>query len=466
MTDSSERKIDGEIHDEQFEYTRRVSPDGKYIKGREISAVTRTGNTVAGKWAREQMDSTEDMSVGYKQYDGLSGVHDIALPRESILRHTVISGATGYGKSTVLLNLMRQFAQNGDGFIHIDSSGSGVKGVLTSLPDKRMSDVSLVGEHDGKHWGINIFDTVYTPDDGEIFVGEVQSIVDTVTQAIHRDSYWSEQMDVIVETFINGIVRLNANGYEYTIEDFYKIVSDEDYREEFATQIEDELSEEDVLSRVEQLTDTIDTESFELLQRRLEPMVSEYALNIIGDPSGEPLSSVLSNNSIVLATMSQDRESISTLLFSRVWAHRQTQKWTNQVDDSTAQRDTFGVFVDDVDTLVTKGWALPSALSKGRSLQTPIFMSVQQPSNIPDEQRQSILGNCGSFVLLNPGAMDEANVFTRFINGLGSKELVSLSRFEATIQTLIDSEPELIKEVGLYPDSPPVRTYVEAVNQL
>lgn len=68
----------------------------------------------------------------------------VHLPTEGRSRHSYIVGATGTGKSTLLLNLVRQDLEAGEGLALIDPHGDLFEQVLMAIPRHRIDDVVLI----------------------------------------------------------------------------------------------------------------------------------------------------------------------------------------------------------------------------------------------------------------------------------------------------------------------------------
>ena len=80
--------------------------------------------------------------LGINDYAGVS--RTVAIPLPDRLRHMVISGVTGTGKSTEQLSLVLADAEAGLGLCLVDPHGDLALDVLSRLPEKRMSDLVVV----------------------------------------------------------------------------------------------------------------------------------------------------------------------------------------------------------------------------------------------------------------------------------------------------------------------------------
>ena len=72
----------------------------------------------------------------------------VFLTPDQRVRHTHIIGSSGCGKSSLLLNLIRQDIENGDGVAVLDPHGDLIDQILTIIPADRIDDVVLVNPSD------------------------------------------------------------------------------------------------------------------------------------------------------------------------------------------------------------------------------------------------------------------------------------------------------------------------------
>ena len=87
------------------------------------------------------------------------GAHPVRLDDASRFRHTYVSGQTGTGKSTLLLNLILQDILAGDGVAVLDPHGDLVEAILQRIPANRLDDVVLVDPADQEAVvGINLLE--------------------------------------------------------------------------------------------------------------------------------------------------------------------------------------------------------------------------------------------------------------------------------------------------------------------
>jgi hypothetical protein len=91
----------------------------------------------------------------------------VALSNAERRRHLAAIGATGSGKSSLLLNLFAQDAARGDGILFIDPLGDDAERALDLIPRERRNQVCLFDVADWEHpVSLNILKDV-VPDNRE-----------------------------------------------------------------------------------------------------------------------------------------------------------------------------------------------------------------------------------------------------------------------------------------------------------
>jgi len=146
---------------------RTTSPNRTRTTSGSKPVITETQNegTVAGSYIREMLESGVDTApsplwIGYDE-DAQRGFREAPLQFESLFRHIWITGTTGYGKTTELLNMMVQWAYSGYGFVYFDPKGRDSQELLRMLPEDRLDDVVWIepgsSEHD-KTVGLNFLE--------------------------------------------------------------------------------------------------------------------------------------------------------------------------------------------------------------------------------------------------------------------------------------------------------------------
>ena len=75
----------------------------------------------------------------------------MTLSAEARSQHCYVIGASGTGKSTLLLNLILQDIEHGEGIAVLDPHGDLIDEILGRIPEKRWGDVVLLDPSDEEY---------------------------------------------------------------------------------------------------------------------------------------------------------------------------------------------------------------------------------------------------------------------------------------------------------------------------
>lgn len=85
--------------------------------------------------------SASGIVIGLNEHEG--AVQEVRVSTEERLRHCYMIGASGTGKSTLLLSMAVQDAVAGNGFAVLDPHGDLIEEIVARIPDERINDVLL-----------------------------------------------------------------------------------------------------------------------------------------------------------------------------------------------------------------------------------------------------------------------------------------------------------------------------------
>lgn len=98
-----------------------------------------------------------DVIFAQNNYGGTTT--DIGLTKEERVRHMYIIGATGTGKTTMILSMANQDIKNGKGVAVVDPHGDLAESLLSCIPDKRKNDLIYFNPDDiGFPIGLNLLE--------------------------------------------------------------------------------------------------------------------------------------------------------------------------------------------------------------------------------------------------------------------------------------------------------------------
>ncbi len=110
----------------------------------------------------------------------------IGLTKEERVRHVYVIGATGTGKSTMLLSMINQDLQNNKGVCVVDPHGDLVETVLNCVPEGRIKDVIYFNPYDIKYpIGINLLELTPNLDEDDSLI-EKEFVAESVISLFRK----------------------------------------------------------------------------------------------------------------------------------------------------------------------------------------------------------------------------------------------------------------------------------------
>jgi hypothetical protein len=154
----------------------------------------------------------------------------VSLSTEQRLRHLHLVGASGTGKSTLLLNMLVQDMEQGNGFALIDPHGDLVEHVLARVPANRITDVILVDPADTE-WpvGFNIL-SAHSDLERTLLASDLVSVFRRLSTS------WGDQMTSVLSNAVLAFLESERGG---TLADLRRFLIEAEYRNEFLESVRD-----------------------------------------------------------------------------------------------------------------------------------------------------------------------------------------------------------------------------------
>ena len=132
-----------------------------------------------------------------------SAENGIILSAHDRRRHLAAIGATGSGKSSLLLNFFAQDCARGDGVLYIDPLGDDAERALDLIPPERRNQVCYFNVGDREHpVAINILEDV-APDDRERLADDIVSAM----RGFWHES-WGARMEQILRHALVALIEM------------------------------------------------------------------------------------------------------------------------------------------------------------------------------------------------------------------------------------------------------------------
>lgn len=154
----------------------------------------------------------------------------VSLTTEQRLRHVHIVGASGTGKSTLILNAIRQDMEQGNGLALIDPHGDLVEQVLSLVPEHRIKDVILVDPADTERpIGFNIL-SAHSDLEKTLLSSDLVAVFRRLSTS------WGDQMTSVLSNAVLAFLESTRGG---TLADLRRFLIEPEYRKEFLETVTD-----------------------------------------------------------------------------------------------------------------------------------------------------------------------------------------------------------------------------------
>ena len=166
--------------------------------------------------------------LGVNYHEGRERI--VSLSPEQRTRHTHIIGASGTGKSHLLLSLLIQDLRAGNGFAVLDPHGDLIDRLLPYIPESRFDDVILFDPADEQHpIGFNILQAHSTL--------EKQLLSSDLVAVFKRlSTSWGDQMTSVLGNAILAFLESEKGG---TLADMRRFLVEKEFRRAFLKSVTD-----------------------------------------------------------------------------------------------------------------------------------------------------------------------------------------------------------------------------------
>ncbi len=168
------------------------------------------------------------LCLGENDHGGRSG--RVTQSPEQRVRHTYVIGASGTGKSTLLLNMIVQDIEKGEGLAVLDPHGDLIDDVFVRIPEKRVNDVVLLDPSDEEFpVGFNIL-SAHSDLERNLLASDLVSVFKRLSTS------WGDQMTVVLANAILAFLESSEGG---TLSDLRRFLVEPDFRRRFLDTVRD-----------------------------------------------------------------------------------------------------------------------------------------------------------------------------------------------------------------------------------
>lgn len=346
-------------------------------------------------------------------------IRQVTLSETQRTKHIHVIGSSGSGKSNLLLNLIKQDLESGQGLCVIDPHGDLIDACLENIPASRIKDVVLFDPGDSEFpVGFNILQA-----SSELEKTLLSS--DLVATFRRISTSWGDVMDSVLANAILAFVESKQGG---TLFDLKRFLVEKDFRNEFLNTVDDEATkyfwqnEFPLITGKPQSSILIRLDAF-LRQKLIRHIVCQKENKI-------NFREIMDNRKVLLIKLSQgaigeeNSYLLGTLLVSKLYQTALSRQ-------DTKNRPFFALYLDEFHHFITP--SMESVLSGVRKYNLGLVLAHQEFRQLQSRSQEvaaSVLSNCYTRVCFRLGDTD-AEKFASGFSFFDAKSLQNLSVGEA-----------------------------------
>lgn len=375
------------------------------------------------------------------------GIHhaqgEILLQAEERRRHLYVIGQTGTGKSTLLLNLLRQDIERGEGVMLLDPHGDLALAAANLIPRSRRNDVIYLAPSDRERpIGFNPLSAV--PD--ELKPVAADGIV-SAFRHVWPDS-WGPRLEYILLNAVRGLLDVPGG----TLLMLPRLLIDDRFRETIVIHhMRDPLVRVFWLQEYAGYNEKFRVEAIAPIQNKIgKALIAPAIRNMLAQASSTiTLRRVMDERAILICNLSKGAlgESTSHLL-GALLTGAVAQAALSRADTNAEKRAPFHLYADEFHSFASEGFSL--ILSEARKYALTLTMAHQYLDQLPERLRMAVFGNVGSLIACRVGASD-ADLLAQQIDLGGANALLDLPNFAAWARLLKNGIPSSPIRLNLFP---------------
>lgn len=326
------------------------------------------------------------------------GGRPLALRAEDRFRHVFAIGATGTGKSTLLLNIAAQDLAAGDGLLLLDPHGDLADAVIRLVPQSRFNQICIVDPGDPDFpVGLNVLDDV-VPDMRAVAADGVVAAM----RGIWADS-WGPRMEHILRHALEVLIETPG----VSLLQLPRLLTNREFRSSIVSRLHSPLVKAFFINEFDAWDERYRTDAIAPILNKVAAFLAVPSVrNMLGQGrSTLHLDHAMRNRRIVIANLAKGTIGESAahlfgaLLISRVLTHAMERASLSEDD-----RPPFHVIADELSVFATEATA--RLLSEGRKMRVSLTAATQTTAQLSPTLRAAILGNAATLISYRLGAED------------------------------------------------------------
>jgi len=323
----------------------------------------------------------------------------IGLTLEERRRHTYIIGATGTGKSTLLLHMIHQDIRNRRGIAVIDPHGDLTDSILGIISEERVQDVVYFNPYDIEHpIAINLLELPNNLSDVDR-QREKDLIVSSIISIFHKlypEKHFGPRMEHVLRNTILTALELENP----TFMTIYKLLTEKAFRQEARKHLKKKLLVNFWKEEFEKLSPGQRAEVIAPITNKLGRFLTTSLTRNIVDQNKSTVNfeEIINSGKILICNLSVGKigEDVSAFLGILIIAKLQLAA-LRRVHIPENQRSDFFLYIDEFQNFATQSFA--QILSEARKYRLGAILVHQNVTQIKDAGLlDTIIANSGTTI--------------------------------------------------------------------
>lgn len=417
--------VDTRIDDMYLRQSHRL---GMLLNGQELATLVHfpTQDIASSKVLRDAKktkrapENTQGhpFTIGLNTYQGQT--QKVTLPASLRLKHTHVIGATGTGKSTLLLSMITQDMQLGNGLSVLDPHGDLIEAILAHVPKERINDVILIDPADGDFpVAFNILSA-----HSEIEKDILSS--DLVAAFKRLSTSWGDQMNSVLANAILAFLESKNGG---TLVDLRRFLVEKQFRETYLKSV----SDPHIVYYWQHEYPLLKSNSIGSILTRLDTFLRPKLIrNMVAQKKGLDFEHILDTKKILLVKLSQGLIGTeNSYLLGTFFVSKMYQAAMARQAKSKEERNDFFLYIDEFQNFITP--SMSHILSGARKYHLGLILAhqdMQQLQKYDTELASSVVVNAGTRICFRLGDTD-AKRFASGFSYFEAEDLENLGTGEA-----------------------------------
>lgn len=378
---------------------------------------------------------TEGLLLGTSSYRGIK--RPVCIGDEDRRRHVYIVGATGVGKSQLLMEMMLQDVKAGRGICFIDPHDT-IRDFIKLIPPERAEDVIYFNPGDlERPMGLNLLEAKTE--------SEMHFAASAVINMFYKlfDPY---KTGIVGPRFEHGVRNAMLTVMQAipggTFVDVMQIMQRSDFLMQLLPRVWDPVVRRYWTDQIAQTSDFHKSEVLDYTVSKFGRFVTNKMMrNIIGQSkSAFDFRKIMDEGKILLIDLAKGElgEENSSFL-GLILVPKILMAAMSRADTPEAQRRDFYLYVDEFQNFATSDFAI--ILSEARKYRLNLTVANQFIGQMEEEVKNAIFGNVGTKIAFRVGVSDANFLAHEFAPVFGEDDLLNVERFHAYVKTIVNNEP-------------------------